>query len=81
VTLISGSRLEPCEILGPLGEVWRAQDSRLRRDVAIKFLLAADAGRRIGPAWSPHLLRSITLITSCAGGLRCSRGCGRHVVT
>ena len=41
--LTSGIRLGPYEILSPLGaggmgEVYRARDSRLNRDVAIKIL-------------------------------------------
>jgi serine/threonine-protein kinase len=52
--LASGARLGPYEILSPIGaggmgEVYRARDTRLNRDVAIKVLpedLAADAGRR-----------------------------------
>jgi Tol biopolymer transport system component len=53
VTLTAGTRLGSYEILGPLGaggmgEVYRARDSKLAREVAIKVLpsaLAADAAR------------------------------------
>jgi eukaryotic-like serine/threonine-protein kinase len=53
VTLASGSRLGPYEIVSPLGaggmgEVYRAKDPRLGRDVAIKVLpasFATDADR------------------------------------
>jgi hypothetical protein len=52
VTLAAGTKLGPYEILAPLGaggmgEVYRARDGRLNRDVAIKVLpqrVAADAG-------------------------------------
>ncbi len=53
VTLVSGTRLGPYEIVAPLGaggmgEVYRARDSRLGREVAVKVLpeaLASDPGR------------------------------------
>ncbi|MFN2635228.1 MAG: serine/threonine protein kinase, partial [Thermoanaerobaculia bacterium] len=53
MSLSSGSRLGPYEILAPLGsggmgEVYRASDPRLGREVAIKVLpasFAADADR------------------------------------
>jgi serine/threonine protein kinase len=44
MTLAPGSKLGPYEIVGPLGpggmgEVYRARDTRLDRDVAIKIFL------------------------------------------
>src|SRR5579859_1100170 len=49
MALAAGTRLGPYEILAPIGaggmgEVYRARDTKLRRDVAIKVLPEAFAG-------------------------------------
>ncbi|MEP6995979.1 MAG: serine/threonine-protein kinase, partial [Acidobacteriota bacterium] len=67
MTLEAGTRLGPYEILSPIGaggmgEVYRARDERLKRDVAIKVLppsFSSDADR----------LRRFELEAQAAGGL------------
>ena len=49
MTIAAGSRLGPYEILAPLGaggmgEVWRARDTRLQRDVALKAISSDPPG-------------------------------------
>ena len=62
-----GSRLGSYEILGPLGaggmgEVWRARDTRLQREVALKILpeaFASDAERLSRFTREAHVLASL----------------------
>ena len=62
-----GSRLGPFEVLsrlgaGGMGEVWRARDTRLQRDVAIKVLpeaFAQDADRLLRFTREAHVLASL----------------------
>jgi eukaryotic-like serine/threonine-protein kinase len=85
-----GDKLGPYEILsllgaGGMGEVYRAHDSRLRRDVAIKVLpaaLALDPERMARFEREARLLASLTIPTSApsmdskramARGRSCSR--------
>jgi hypothetical protein len=67
--LAPGSKLGPYEIVAPLGaggmgEVWRARDPRLGREVAIK-VLRASCSNRCNHAPRPRSTRS----RSCAGSV------------
>ena len=67
MSLVSGSKFGPYEIVAPLGaggmgEVYRARDSRLGRDVALKVLpadLAGDSARRARFEQEAHLLAAL----------------------
>lgn len=65
MTLVPGSRLGPYEIVtslgaGGMGEDWRAKDTRLSRDVAIKILPEAFSGNPVLIARFEREARSIS---------------------
>ncbi len=67
MTLPAGTRLGPYEILAPLGaggmgEVYRARDERLKRDVAVKVLPASFSS-------DPERMRRFEQEAQAAGGL------------
>ncbi len=67
MTLAAGTRLGPYEILAPLGaggmgEVYRARDERLKRDVAVKVLPASFSN-------DPERMRRFEQEAQAAGGL------------
>lgn len=67
MTLATGTKLGPYEIVSPIGaggmgEVFRARDTRLGRDVALKILPASFAG-------DPERLRRFELEARAAGAL------------
>jgi len=56
MSLNAGTRIGPYEIVAPIGaggmgEVWRARDTKLGRDVAIKVLPASLTSDRSVPAF------------------------------
>src|SRR5262245_44838046 len=67
MTLSAGTRLGPYEIMSPIGvggmgEVYRARDARLKREVAIKVLPAAVSS-------DPDRIRRFEREAQAAGGL------------
>ena len=70
MALSAGTRLGPYEIQSPLGaggmgEVYRARDSRLERDVAIKVLPAAFSRDPDRPLPDEHRHRGNDGIANC----------------
>ena len=84
MALASGSRVKPYEIISPVGaggrgEVYRARDGRLHREIAIKSSPPAFSADRLRAcwSWSPLLNRAVSTSQEVGFSTKSFSECGR----